>query len=145
MSAHIETLIYCDGKGCPREIPYATDFSDAGLTAAQQRRRYREHGWRFIEGEDFCPLCVERIKSGHNFKGMLKAWRGWCDGFDPFAVCALSRNAAHARAMQAAKAAGYSLRWGDIRLARARDLDYWAKESMAVQCVTIFSIEKGKP
>lgn len=69
MSAHIDTMIFCDGANggmlkndfsCPMDGPYAE--GDARTkTAAQQRATYKLDGWVYRNGKDYCPDCAKRL------------------------------------------------------------------------------------
>lgn len=61
MGAMKQTLIYCDGENCPHDGPYNPDY-EAG-SAARQRQQYRQDGWRYINGKDYCPECVAKLQS----------------------------------------------------------------------------------
>jgi hypothetical protein len=69
MTAHKETLIFCDGAdggllktdaSCPLDGPYG-DGDSRTLTAAQQRNDYVADGWLYRGGKDYCPSCAKAI------------------------------------------------------------------------------------
>lgn len=69
MSAHKETLIFCDGAeggvlsndfACPMDGPYG-DADSRHATAASQRKGYVLDGWVYRNGKDYCPTCAKRL------------------------------------------------------------------------------------
>lgn len=68
MSAHKETLIFCDGadrsellgKECPLDGPYL-DGDGRSDSAAHQRKGFAINGWLHRKGKDYCPACAKRL------------------------------------------------------------------------------------
>lgn len=65
MGIVIETLLFCDGIGCPMDGPYGEGDARAER-GAQLRRQAKNSGWTRRNGKDFCPDCSAKMRKQPN-------------------------------------------------------------------------------